>query len=419
MLNGTQFEEPNHMQTKLTLKTIVFAALAMVTFQGCQEVSASERVRSWMSDMLTPRPPAAEVVADGFSVSGQLRNMPNRLVVLQEVKKGGWFFIDSARTDAEGKFSLDGNTKEDVFCALQWDSSSYVLMALNNKSNVQLEITGFNPYISYSLSGTEIQQSTDLKEFVELSAGFDFKLQSIQQQASRLGNGQEDYVKASMLQQQFYEILDMRTKAFREFMLRKPKSLVPYMVFTYYMNQEYEFADLEAAYKAVSAFNPASKYTTELAAIYNAEKLLAVGSPAPEIIQNDPNGKPVALSSLKGKVVLIDFWASWCRPCRMENPNVVKMYRRLKSKGFEIYGVSLDGDANAWKNAIAKDSLTWYHVSDLRQWQNAAAKLYKVSGIPYTVLLDRNGNIAAKGLRGPDLEAKVEELLAAPSGKQK
>jgi peroxiredoxin len=185
------------------------------------------------------------------------------------------------------------------------------------------------------------------------------------------------------------------------------------------MNQEYEFSDLEAAYKAVSAYNPASKYTAELATVYNAEKLLAVGSPAPEIVQNDLTGKPVALSSLKGKVVLIDFWASWCRPCRMENPNVVKMYRRLKSKGFEIYGVSLDSDANAWKNAIAKDSLTWFHVSDLRQWQNAAAKLYKVSGIPYTVLLDRNGNIAAKGLRGPELEAKVEELLAAPAGKQK
>ncbi|MBU6324854.1 MAG: TlpA family protein disulfide reductase [Bacteroidetes bacterium] len=367
-----------------------------------------------MRDMLTPRTPEPEAVTDGYTVKGRLVNMPNRLVVLQELRKEGWSFIDSIRTDKAGSFALTGNTKEDIFCILQWDSSSYIMLSVNNNTRMELDISGVNPYISYSMSGTEIQQSVELKEFAELSAGFDYKLMAIQNQAANLKGTEEDYALAAVLQNQFYNILSERKTAFLEYMKKKPKSLVPYVVFTYYLMEDFTFPMLETAFKSVSAYNPQSKYTKELQVLYNAERVLAEGNPAPDIVQNDFNGKPIALSSLRGKVVLIDFWASWCGPCRRENPNVVRMYRRLKPKGFEIYGVSLDQDRNAWMNAVARDSLTWIHVSDLRQWQNAAARLYKVSGIPYTVLLDRKGNIVAKGLRGPELEARIEELLAKP-----
>jgi thiol-disulfide isomerase/thioredoxin len=388
--------------------------LVLVAASSCQQAGAASGVNEWMRDMLTPRSPEPEPVTDGYSVKGRLVNMPNRLVVLQELRREGWSFIDSIRTDKTGAFALSGNTKEDIFCILQWDSSSYIMLSVNNNTRMELDISGVNPYISYSMSGTEIQQSVELKEFTELSAGFDYKLMAIQNQAANLKGTEEDYALAAVLQNQFYNILSERKAAFLEYMKNKAKSLVPYVVFTYYLMEDFTFQMLETAFKSVNAYNPQSKYTKELQVLYNAERMLAEGNPAPDIVQNDFDGKPIALSSLRGKVVLIDFWASWCGPCRRENPNVVRMYRRLKPKGFEIYGVSLDQDRNAWMNAVARDSLTWIHVSDLRQWQNAAARLYKVSGIPYTVLLDRKGNIVAKGLRGPELEARIEELLAKP-----
>lgn len=139
--------------------------------------------------------------------------------------------------------------------------------------------------------------------------------------------------------------------------------------------------------------------------------LLPIGSEAPEIRQQTPKGGTVALSDLRGKVVLIDFWASWCRPCRIENPNVKRVYEKYAAKGFEILGVSLDRDQASWEKAISDDGLPWKHVSDLGYWNNSAAQEYGVSGIPYTVLVDRDGKILDKGLRGEQLEARLAELL--------
>jgi thiol-disulfide isomerase/thioredoxin len=136
-------------------------------------------------------------------------------------------------------------------------------------------------------------------------------------------------------------------------------------------------------------------------------------SVTPEISLKTPTGKTLKLSSLRGKVVLIDFWASWCGPCRKENPNVVRLYNQYKAKGFTVFSVSLDQDAEAWKKAIASDGLIWpNHVSDLLGWQTPLVQLYGFEGIPHTVLIDQEGKIIGTGLRGESLEQKLKEQFS-------
>jgi len=145
--------------------------------------------------------------------------------------------------------------------------------------------------------------------------------------------------------------------------------------------------------------------------VRKAKKLMP-GIQAPEIVQKSPEGKELKLSDYKGKIVLIDFWASWCGPCRRENPNVVRVYNKFKDKGFEIFGVSLDKSKDKWIAAIKKDKLTWPHVSDLKGWGSKHAKDYGVTGIPQTFLIDKEGRIIAKNLKGAQLDAQLTKLFA-------
>ena len=140
-------------------------------------------------------------------------------------------------------------------------------------------------------------------------------------------------------------------------------------------------------------------------------QMLSIGVEAPDIILPTPNGEVAKLSDLRGKIVLVDFWASWCKPCRLENPNVVKAFKKYNAKGFEVFGVSLDQNRENWIEAIEADGLKWTQVSDLQFWSSSVVKLYDIQGIPFAVLLDREGKIIAKNLRGDELEAKLEEIL--------
>jgi thiol-disulfide isomerase/thioredoxin len=143
-----------------------------------------------------------------------------------------------------------------------------------------------------------------------------------------------------------------------------------------------------------------------------AAQLLAPGSLAPELEGPSPDGKVYKLSSLKGKVVLIDFWASWCGPCRKENPNVVSLYEKYKDKGFTVFSVSLDSDKNAWMRAIETDKLIWpYHISELKRWDGLLSRSYGVNSIPFTVLIDAEGKVIEKNLRGPMLEQKLQQIF--------
>jgi peroxiredoxin len=199
----------------------------------------------------------------------------------------------------------------------------------------------------------------------------------------------------------------------KSFISGHPDSYLSLLALTSVSGPSPDVAEVEPIFNSLSDELKNSEQGRQLKSSIDALKITAIGSIAPDFTQNDVNGKPVRLSSFKGKYVLLDFWASWCGPCRQENPNVVRTFNKYKGKNFTVLGVSLDKESGreAWLAAIKNDGLTWTQVSDLKFWNNMVAALYGVQSIPQNFLIDPQGKIVAKDLRGDDLDNKLEELL--------
>jgi peroxiredoxin len=223
-----------------------------------------------------------------------------------------------------------------------------------------------------------------------------------------------DTATMSKMDLQSGEIDKEKKKWIVDFAKENNKSVVaPYLILK--NSWQFELPEMEEIFATFDTSLKVSSYYQSIMSRIDVLRKVAIGQPAVDFTMNDSLGKPVALSSFKGKYLLVDFWASWCGPCRGENPNVVKAYQGYNSKGFDILGVSFDKDREKWIQATKDDNLTWNHVSDLQGWGNTAGKVYGVNSIPANVLLDKDQKIIGKNLRGDDLQNKLAELLGPPA----
>lgn len=222
---------------------------------------------------------------------------------------------------------------------------------------------------------------------------------------------QKDTVFTNAVDKRFRKNIQNRTDKQFEFAKKYPNSYFSLVALSEAAGSKVDVSKVQPLFNALNKQYRETDMGRELAQRIEANSLTAVGKPAPLFIQNNVVDKPVSLASLKGKVVLVEFWASWCGPCRSENPNLVKQYQTYKDKGFEILSVSLDNVKERWLDAIEKDGLDWLHVSDLKGWNNEVGRLYGIRAVPASFLVDAEGKIIANGLRGEPLNKKLAEIF--------
>ena len=348
---------------------------------------------------------AAEEMAQSFTIEGSIENADSTYVLLDFREDGEWINIDSSAI-VDGKFSLSGTVANPEMAYLKFirgDETEYITVFLENSA---MTFSGdLADESSIEISGSA---SHDLHE--QFSEKYDEYYEAYDSLYTLIEETEDGDLKDSL--NKLMEQVDDDSDAYlKEFVLANSASHVALYLTLRHMTYSTEYVDLEPVVAALSEQIGDSKYLDALNETLAKLKELAVGKVAPDFEQEDVNGNPIELASLRGKYVLVDFWASWCGPCRRENPNVVAMYNEFSDSGFEIIGVSLDKDKDKWVAAIQDDGLTWQHVSDLKGWKNEVADTYNVRTIPNTYLLDKEGKIVAKNIRGDELKNKIRELL--------
>ncbi len=349
---------------------------------------------------------ACQTAKDEYSIKGSISGVETGKVYLQKVVGGQPENIDTAEV-VDGKFTFKGKITIPDIRFLRLDEKDYFAQFFLDNANITIEANK-DSLRNTKISGSPTQDIFQIyiTEMEKLNKDV-MALQGKYQNAMATGNTTE----AEKTKIDYQAMIDNNLVYTKNFVKEHPKSIVSAYITIAQLSTQIEGAELDSIVSKFPDEISTSEYVVKLKEIVQEQKKTAIGSVAPDFTMNDAEGKPVQLSSLRGKVVMIDFWASWCGPCRLENPNIVKVYQQYHAKGFEILGVSLDRGREEWLKAIQDDKLEWIHVSDLQYWQNAAARLYAVNSIPQSFLLDKEGKIIAKGLRGEKLEKKLAELF--------
>lgn len=350
---------------------------------------------------LLAQPPAPTV--KGFRIEGKLDDYADGLKV-SLVQNATSKELASGKL-LKGKFLLTGKVEEPELCYILIDGVEKSIEIFVENANITVK--GKKGDTQYKIEG-----SVSHKDFAEFTAVFIPLYQQISSIVSTINSTPAGPDKDKLMSSYTAMHQNIQT-AFDKYFREHSASYVAPFVLTVSLQFNDDVTVLERRFNGLAEKIRKSKGGAGIVSTIAEKKIGSIGSLAMDFSQPDTAGNLVTLSSFKGKYVLVDFWASWCGPCRNENPNVVENFNQFRTKNFTVLGVSLDrpGQKEKWLEAIHNDGLTWTHISDLQFWNNAVAKMYHISSIPQNLLVDPQGKIIGKNLRGPDLKAKLCEVL--------
>ncbi len=340
-----------------------------------------------------------------FTIKGNVKGLSKGKVFLQKKQEGKFVTLDS--TDLkQGQFSFKGKVDlpEMYFIIIPKGKSIIPFFIENSDMNFKVYIDSLD---QSTIKGSQTQQ--EYESFLDKSDNYNNKIHNIflkYKEAKKVHN--------KTLMDSLISAIDSLYKNKREFIkkyvLKNNKTVVsPYLALT--NAYQFNLKELDSITNNFDKSLEGSIYVKNLRERIKILQRVSVGHPAVDFTLNDTTGNPVSLSSFKGKYLFIDFWASWCKPCRFKNPNLLALYKKYKNKGFDIIGVSFDTKKDAWEKAIKEDKLSWTQVSDIKGWENLAGRLYGIRKIPQNVLLDKDGIIIAKNLKIKDLEKKLKSIF--------